>query len=203
MSLHASEFQQRPNAAQHDVMFSPALKHAPPIMEKVLRSPGQALDAQTRAFAESRFEHDFSGVRVHVDTAAAASARAVNARAYTIGHNIVFGAGQYAPQTTTGQKLLLHEMAHVLQQRDSTTTSLMPLHMDFPESASEKEAQIMTQRALDSGYSPVASLAQVRAQISRQIADEDLERPQATGQRRGDPLPYREALVARLISFLT
>ena len=65
---------------------------------------------------ESRFGHDFSQVRVHTDTRAAESARAVNARAYTVGRNVVFGSGQYAPGSGEGQRLLAHELTHVVQQ---------------------------------------------------------------------------------------
>jgi hypothetical protein len=88
----------------------------PPIVHEVLRSPGQPLDVGTRAFMEPRFGHDFSGVRVHTDANAAESARAVNALAYTVGQNVVFGAGQYAPYLADGQKLIAHELAHVAQQ---------------------------------------------------------------------------------------
>jgi hypothetical protein len=91
----------------------------PPIVHEVLRSPGQPLDVMTRAFMESRFGHDFSGVRVHTDTRAAESAGAVNALAYTIGHKVVFAAGQYAPSTHDGRELLAHELTHTLQQRAS------------------------------------------------------------------------------------
>ena len=72
---------------------------APPIVHDVLRSPGQPLDMATRAFMEPRFGHDFSQVRVHNDERAAASARAVNALAYTVGRDVVFGASQYQPTT--------------------------------------------------------------------------------------------------------
>ena len=88
----------------------------PPIVHEVLRSPGQPLDVATRAFMEPRFGHDFSGVRVHTDAKAAESARAVNALAYTVGRNVVFGAGQYLPQTNAGQRLLAHELTHTVQQ---------------------------------------------------------------------------------------
>ena len=94
----------------------PAAAAAPPIVHDVLRSPGRPLDAATRAFMEPRFGHDFSRVRVHTDARAAESARAVDALAYTVGHNVVFGAGQYAPGTATGRRLLAHELAHVAQQ---------------------------------------------------------------------------------------
>jgi hypothetical protein len=88
----------------------------PPIVHEVLRSPGQPLDAKTRAFMEPRFGHDFSRIRLHTDAKAAESAQALNALAFTVGPNIVFGADRYAPMTREGQRLLAHEMTHVLQQ---------------------------------------------------------------------------------------
>jgi hypothetical protein len=90
---------------------------APSIVHDVLRSSGRPLDPQTRAFFEPRFGHEFSRVRVHADARAAASARAVNALAYTIGDHVAFGHGQYAPDTPEGRRLLAHELTHVVQQR--------------------------------------------------------------------------------------
>jgi len=88
----------------------------PPIVHDVLNSPGQPLDRETRAFMEPRFGHDFSGVRLHTDAKAAESTRAVNALAYTVGKDVVFGIGQYVPSTVNGRKLLAHELTHVVQQ---------------------------------------------------------------------------------------
>jgi outer membrane protein OmpA-like peptidoglycan-associated protein len=88
---------------------------APPSIHAVVRSPGQPLDPATRAVMEPRFGHDFSQVRIHSDTAAARSARDVNANAYTVGQDIVFGAGRFAPHTSDGRHLLAHELAHVVQ----------------------------------------------------------------------------------------
>ncbi len=88
----------------------------PLIVHEVLRSPGQPLDAETREFMEPRFEHDFSKVRVHTDEKAAESSSAVNAMAYTVGRDVVFGSGQYAPETGEGRKLMAHELTHVVQQ---------------------------------------------------------------------------------------
>ncbi len=90
----------------------------PPIVHEVLRSSGQPLDTETRAFMEPRFGQDFSQVRVHTDAKAAESAWAVNALAYTVGHDIVFGDGQFSPQTVSGRKLMAHELTHVVQQAD-------------------------------------------------------------------------------------
>jgi hypothetical protein len=91
---------------------------APPIVHEVLRSPGRPLDPATRAFFEPRFGHDFSRVRIHTDARAAESARAVNALAYTVGQDVVFGAGRYAPATPEGNGLLAHELVHTIQQAD-------------------------------------------------------------------------------------
>ncbi len=90
---------------------------APPVVGEVLRSPGRPLESGARAFMETRFGHDFQDVRVHDDARAAESARAVSARAYTVGQNVVFGAGQYAPESAEGRRLVAHELAHVVQQR--------------------------------------------------------------------------------------
>jgi predicted chitinase len=93
---------------------------APPIVHEVLSSSGQPLDRNTRSFMEPHFGSDLSNVRVHNDGRAADSASAVGARAYTVEPNIVFAAGEYAPDTTTGRQLLSHELAHVMQQRAGT-----------------------------------------------------------------------------------
>jgi hypothetical protein len=89
----------------------------PPIVSEVLRSPGRPLDAGTRALMEACFGHDFGKVRVHTDARAAESARAVDARAYTVGTNVAFDEGQYQPTTEAGQRLLAHELTHVVQER--------------------------------------------------------------------------------------
>lgn len=80
-------------------------------------SDGQPLSAATRAFFEPYFGSDFSDVRVHSGKRAFDSAQSVNALAYTIGPHVVFGSGQYAPDTDSGKRLLAHELTHVVQQR--------------------------------------------------------------------------------------
>jgi hypothetical protein len=89
---------------------------APPIIDDVLRSPGEQLDPSTRAVMETRFGNDFARVRVHTNSRAAESAEALNALAYTVGHHIVFSAGQHRPGSISGQRLLAHELVHVVQQ---------------------------------------------------------------------------------------
>lgn len=91
---------------------------APPIVEEVLRSPGEPLNPETRAFMEPRFGRDFGGVRIHTDSAAASSAESVNAQAYAVQNHIAFGANQYSPSSDSGKTLLAHELTHVVQQRE-------------------------------------------------------------------------------------
>jgi len=96
--------------------------HTPQINSKAaaqisaLRGGGQPLPSSVRTFFEPRFGRDFSGVRVHTDSTAAESARAIQAKAYTVGQNIVFDTGQFAGASDPGQQLLAHELAHVVQQ---------------------------------------------------------------------------------------
>ncbi len=95
----------------------------PPPVQEVLHSSGEPLDAETRAFFEPRFGHDFSNVRVHTGERAAQSAKALDAKAYTAGSKIVFGAGNYAPGSTEGRRLLAHELTHTVQQGSAELTS--------------------------------------------------------------------------------
>ncbi|MCW0200287.1 DUF4157 domain-containing protein [Rhodanobacter thiooxydans] len=83
---------------------------------QVLGSHGLPLDAGIRGQMEERFGQDFSAVRIHADAEAARSADAVDALAYTVGSHVVFGAGQYAPSTARGRRLMAHELTHVVQQ---------------------------------------------------------------------------------------
>ena len=81
-----------------------------------MRGSGQPLPPSARAFFEPRFGYDLGHVRLHADARAADTARAVNARAFTVGRDIAFGAGEFAPGTEAGRRLLAHELAHVGQQ---------------------------------------------------------------------------------------
>ncbi|MCE8427121.1 MAG: DUF4157 domain-containing protein, partial [Candidatus Methanoperedens sp.] len=93
------------------------------------RGGGQPLPESMRAFYEPRFGADFTGVRVHVDTRAAETAKSINAMAFTAGQNIAFGAGHYAPESREGRRLLAHELAHIVQQSDGMAPATWPMHM--------------------------------------------------------------------------
>ena len=116
---------------------------APPVVRDVLSSPGRQLDSNARDYMEQRLACDFSRVRVHTDGQAAASARALHARAYTVGHDVVFGQGQYAPTTKSGKHLLAHEMTHVLQQENSAP-SIMKLGLDLGGCAPQPQSPSLT-----------------------------------------------------------
>jgi hypothetical protein len=89
---------------------------APASVHRVLASPGRPLDPALQQDMGQRFSHDFSQVRVHSGSAAEQSAQDVSARAYTVGRDIVFGADQFAPETSEGRRLIAHELTHVVQQ---------------------------------------------------------------------------------------
>jgi len=110
----------------------------PSIVNDVLRTSGEQLDPGTRGFMEPRFGSDLGAVRVHTDRQAGESAKAVNALAYTVGHHIVFGAGQYSPGTGQGRSLIAHELAHAVQQGGSDDA--VPQRISNPDDVSEREA---------------------------------------------------------------
>lgn len=95
----------------------------PGSVDRVLATQGVALEPTLRQDMEQRFGHDFSAVRVHCDGAAERSARDVSALAYAVGHHIVFGAGQFAPESSAGRRLVAHELTHVVQQRGAARAS--------------------------------------------------------------------------------
>ena len=114
-------------------------------------SGGQPLGADTRAFFEARSGADLGAVRVHTDAYAAASAAALGADAFTVGHDIVFGARQYQPESPSGRRLLAHELAHVLQQRDGRPRiqrrlSVNPNHPSFAPASDPAASLTSAQR---------------------------------------------------------
>jgi hypothetical protein len=120
---------------------------APPSVHDVLRSPGHALDPPTRSLMEPRFGYDFSRVRVHSDALAARSAQSVNAQAYTVGRDIVFGAGRFSPGTQEGRRLLAHELTHVVQQ-DGAAAAVQRQPAPDPDAeraAAAAEAEVIAQ----------------------------------------------------------
>jgi hypothetical protein len=140
---------------RHVVRLPP--EDVPPIVHEVLGSPGQPLDAETRAFMETRFQHDFGTVRVHADSRAARSAGAINALAYTVGPKVVFSSGQFRPRCSEGRRLLAHELTHVLQQEETTQNIHRRLWLTLPSDPDEKAADV-TATLIEKG-GPVGRIA--------------------------------------------
>ncbi len=137
----------------------------PPIVYDVLRSPGQPLDFETRAFFEPRFGHDFSRVHVHTDARAAESAAALNAEAYTVGSHVVFGSGRCRLDTLGGVHLIAHELAHTIQQG----TQAPILQKSFRVGGVDDPAEAAADRAADAAVrsDPMPSLAMSEPVIRR------------------------------------
>lgn len=139
----------------------------PPIVHQVLRSPGRPLDAPVRASMEASFGHEFSHVRIHTDSRAAASAQAVYALAYTAGNDIVFGPGQYDPNTRRGKHLLAHELTHVLQQGSDGSNPQAKLAVSPSTDVSEQEAD-RTADAIVNGIGSIpTTFLNVRSAVQR------------------------------------
>jgi hypothetical protein len=102
---------------------------------------GKPLDAPARADMERRFGTDFEAVRIHTGANAAHAAARYQARAYTAGRNVVFGEGEYAPETPDGRKLLAHELAHVVQQGASPSAAPPPIQRDKDDDAKVAKAR--------------------------------------------------------------
>ena len=144
-----------------------AAQAVPGIVHDVLRSGGEPLSTPVRAHMESRFGRDFSQVRVHADERAAEASEAVDARAFTAGRSIVFGAGEYQPETGPGRMLLAHELAHVVQQGASTEA---PTRIGASSDPAEREAHGAAQGFALGGpvaVAPSSSPPSVQRQESR------------------------------------
>jgi len=135
ISVHSSRVAaSRASAVGGDVLQKPGAgsvptTEAPAIVHDVVASAGEPLDADTRQALEPRFGFDFSRVRVHHDAQAAESAQSIRAQAFTVGTDIAFAEGRYDPKSATGQRLLAHELAHVVQQgrADALTVQREPV----------------------------------------------------------------------------
>ena len=148
---------------QRKTQHGEAIRDVPDAVNEVLRSPGQALAHDLRGAMEKRFGRDFSQVRVHADTHAAESARAVDAAAYTVGHDVVFGAGEFAPGSAGGQKLLVHELAHVVQQGGPAAPGTGGLRIGAASDAHEAQADRAAEQVMHGGAAPSLAAASASA----------------------------------------
>ena len=144
--------------AGHDTM-----SHGYAGVEAVLAAPGRPLAGSTRQSMEAGFGHDFSSVRVHTDAAAADSASAVDALAYTVGSHVVFAAGQYAPQTPPGQGLLAHELAHVVQQQATSGSAALAENQQLEHEADRAAQSLQAGRPVGIAARSVAGMMRAPA----------------------------------------
>jgi len=151
----------------------------PEVMQQVsaMRGGGNPLPDSVRRFFEPRFGHELSNVRVHTGDRVAETARTLRARAFTLGRDVAFGAGEYAPESSKGRMLLAHELTHVLQQ---TGGPVKP--------GSGFSAMQTTSRALRPPAFPVSP---TRPLLQRDDIDDAVEASEQLGdefrkERRGD-----------------
>lgn len=145
----------------------------PSLVKDVVNSDaGAPLADETRDFMESRFGADFRDVRIHTDSKASDSARSVQAHAYTVGNNVVFQSGKYEPETDSGQRMLAHELTHVVQQRSGPvagTPAPGGIKVSHPSDVFEQAAESSADRVMaGAAATPVAS-----APTSVQREDDD------------------------------
>jgi hypothetical protein len=150
----------------------------PSLVKQVVGSGGGApLDNDTRGFMESSLGADFSDVRVHTDATASESARSVQAHAYTVGSDVVFQSGKYAPESDSGKRMLAHELTHVVQQRSGPvdgTPAAGGIQVSHPSDRFEQAAESSANRVMSS--SPAtgpASVAAAPASIQREGEEEE------------------------------
>ena len=192
---------------------------APPIVHDVLAAPGRLLDAGIRTALEPRFGHSFAHVRVHDDARAAASARAVEAHAYTVGRDVVFAAGRYRPESGEGRRLIAHELAHVVQQDGAGPPARGALPVGPADDAHEREARDAAREAdaarasastavLRRDVDPLAGVATPTAQERqdiRQLLDPRRTTAAATGTALpavADPAQFRTDMRAAMRAFI-
>jgi hypothetical protein len=149
-------------------------EHSP--VHDVINSDGRPLERDVRADMEARLGHDFSDVRVHDDSAAAASATAVNAHAYTVGTNVVFQRDNYDPSTQEGKTTLAHELTHVVQQRSGPvdgTSAPGGIKISDPSDRFEREAAVNAERVMSAPPVQAAALSAAGHSVQRHALEEE------------------------------
>ena len=142
-----------------------------PVLDVIGSGGGQPLEDGVRSGMETRFGHDFGDVRVHTDTRASESARAVQAHAYTVGSDIVFQSDRYSPNSSEGQHMLAHELTHVVQQRSGPvdgTPAGGGVRISDPSDRFEREAEATADRVMSAPVAPVASGGESPSAVQRQ-----------------------------------
>jgi Domain of unknown function (DUF4157) len=145
------------NAWVDRFVVTPAKAEVPAVRDVVGSGRGSPLEHSVRGRMERAFGQDFGRVRLHTGAGATASARSLNAHAYTVGEDIVFQGAAYNPHTNAGRRMLAHELTHVLQQRSGRvpgTPGADGITISDPTDAFEQEAERVAGRLVRSGGSP-------------------------------------------------
>jgi len=162
----------------------------PSLVKKVVGSGGGSpLDRDTKGFMESRLGADFGDVRVHTDATASESARSVQAHAYTVGSDVVFQSGKYAPESESGKRMLAHELTHVVQQRSGPvdgTPAEGGVKISHPSDSFEQAAESTADRVMSAQPAAIAAASPAPTSVQRE-GDEEEDALQGTFvQRQGD-----------------
>jgi hypothetical protein len=141
-----------------DSTLRDSAQRVPASVHETLRASGQPLDKHIRDRLEPRFGYDFAAVRLHTGASAAASAKEVGAQAYTVGSHVVLASGAYAPPSRKGLRLLAHELAHVIQQRNAGESVPQEVSKadDPAELSADQAAEHVLQTAKPLASSPVS-----------------------------------------------
>jgi hypothetical protein len=172
-------------------LVSEEREEASPVRDVVGSGGGSPLDGSTREYMESRMGHDFGDVRVHTGQKADESARSINAQAYTVGNEVVFQSGKYAPETPGGLHTLAHELTHVMQQKAgpvSGTPAGGGIRLSDPSDAFEQAAERNATAAISGAPVTAASPATGEASVQRAGEEEEEEETAQTlvAQRAGE-----------------
>jgi Domain of unknown function (DUF4157) len=155
-----------------------------PVLDVIGSGGGQPLEPATRSLMEAHMGHSFGDVRVHTDTRATESARAVNAQAYTVGTNVVVQSDRYRPGTPEGDRLLAHELTHVVQQAAgpvSGTPAAGGIQLSDPsdsfEQAAERNADLVMSSAgaLNASVLPSAAPSAVQREVGEEEPEEEVQ----------------------------
>ncbi len=134
--IQRQEAEEINNEKEEVLQFKSQTTHSPVVRSSInsriqaLKGGGRPLSGSERTFFEPRFGYSFSNVRIHTGSHASETAKSVNAKAFTLGKDVVFGAGEYAPETKEGKKLLGHELTHVVQQNGRSLHSSVVKNID-------------------------------------------------------------------------
>jgi hypothetical protein len=152
-----------------------------PVHEVVGSGGGAPLDSKTRGVMEAQLGQDFSDVRIHTGAKADESAASVNAHAYTVGSDVVFRSGQYAPDTTAGMRTLAHELTHVVQQRSGPvdgTEATGGIRVSDPSDRFEQAAEQTADRVMaePAAALPSSASGQAAASVQREAVPGEEEK---------------------------